>query len=193
MTIDNAQIQKLNISIIKNPIIVEILKIVPSLHIPNWYLGAGCIAQTIWNGAHGFDPTFGIKDYDMVYFDASDLSYEAEDCVVKLAKNALRHLNAPIDVVNEARVHLWYRDRFGFNIGPYNSAEDAISNWPTTATSIGVRYNESGNFVVCAPFGLEDLFELVVKPNKKQITENIYLQKVGRWTRIWPKLKVISW
>ena len=193
MTIDNAQIQKLNISIIKNPIIVEILKIVPSLHIPNWYLGAGCIAQTIWNGAHGFDPTFGIKDYDMVYFDASDLSYEAEDCVVKLAKNALRHLNAPIDVVNEARVHLWYRYRFGFNIGPYNSAEDAISNWPTTATSIGVRYNESGNFVVCAPFGLEDLFELVVKPNKKQITENIYLQKVGRWTRIWPKLKVISW
>ena len=190
---DNAQVQKLNISIMKNPIVGEILKIAPSLRIPNWYLGAGCIAQTIWNEAHGFDPTFGIKDYDMVYFDVSDLSYEAEDRVVRLTKNALSHLNAPTDVVNEARVHLWYRDHFGFNIEPYNSAEEAISHWPTTATSIGVRYNKSGTFIVCAPFGLEDLFELVVRPNKKQITKDIYLQKVGRWIKNWPKLKVIPW
>ena len=190
---NNVQVQMLNVSIMKNPIIEEILKIAPSLRIPNWYLGAGCIAQTVWNQAHGFDPSFGIKDYDIVYFDASDLSYEAEDRVVKSVKNALKHLNASIDVVNEARVHMWYRDHFGFNIEPYNSAEDAISNWPTTATSIGVRCGESGNFVVRAPFGLEDLFELVVRPNKKQITKDIYLQKVERWIKMWPKLNVILW
>ncbi|MHB1811288.1 MAG: nucleotidyltransferase family protein [Thermoplasmataceae archaeon] len=190
---NTAQVQVLKISIMKNPIIEEILKIAPSLRIPNWYLGAGCIAQTIWNEAHGFDPIFGIKDYDIVYFDASDLSYETEDRVIKPVKKALSHLNVPIDVVNEARVHLWYRDHFGFNIKPYDSSEDAISNWPTTATSIGVRHNESENFDVCAPFGLEDLFGLVVRPNKKQITKDIYLQKVERWIKIWPKLKVIPW
>ena len=83
---NNVQVQMLNVSIMKNPIIEEILKITPSLRIPNWYLGAGCIAQTVWNQAHGFDPSFGIKDYDIVYFDASDLSYEAEDRVVKSVK-----------------------------------------------------------------------------------------------------------
>ena len=95
---NTAQVQVLKISIMKNPIIEEILKIAPSLRIPNWYLGAGCIAQTIWNEAHGFDPIFGIKDYDIVYFDASDLSYETEDRVIKPVKKALSHLNVPIDV-----------------------------------------------------------------------------------------------
>lgn len=189
----NAQVELLSLSIMKNPVVSEILKIVPSLHIPNWYIGAGCIAQTVWNEAHGFDPSFGIVDYDVVYFDASDLSYEAEDRVLKTVKKNLSHLKASIDVKNEARVHLWYQYRYGFAIEPYNSAEDAISKWPTTATSIGVRYNESGNLVVCAPFGLEDLFQLVLRPNKKQVTKDLYLEKVERWTKLWPRLKVVPW
>ena len=26
------------------------------LELPGWYLGAGCIAQTVWNAAHGKAP-----------------------------------------------------------------------------------------------------------------------------------------
>ena len=46
--------------------------------LPNWYLGAGGIAQTVWNLQHGVEPAVGIKDYDLVHFDPADLSVEAD-------------------------------------------------------------------------------------------------------------------
>lgn len=55
-----------------------LLERAPSLDLPDWYLGAGCIAQTVWNARHGFDLTFGIKDDDLVYCDPDDLTAEAE-------------------------------------------------------------------------------------------------------------------
>lgn len=159
-----------NVSIMKNPIIEEILKI--ALLVAHSKL-------VTWSWTHPSDrlepgPWLRPKLW------YQGLRYSVLWCLRpllrswrsrgKICKNALTHLNASIAVVNEARVHLWYRGHFGFSIEQYNSAEDAISNWPATATSIGVKCSEFGNFVVCAPFGLEYLFELVVRPNKKQIT-----------------------
>lgn len=101
-------------------------------------------------------------------------------------------LDVKIDVTNEARVHLWYERRFGFAIAPYRSTEHAISTWPTTASSVGVRYDVNG-FIVCAPFGLDDLFSMVVRPNKRLIDEAVYEAKVQRWSQHWPRLTVVSW
>lgn len=52
----------------RSRIINEVLKRAPDLRMPNWYLGAGCVAQTVWNDAHGFESDFGIQDYDLVYY-----------------------------------------------------------------------------------------------------------------------------
>lgn len=102
-------------------------------------------------------------------------------------------LDADIDLKNEARVHLWYKSRFGIGIAPYEFVEDAIHSWPTTATSLGVRRDVTGNFITYAPFGLEDLFGLVVRPNKRQITRDVYIEKVDRWIKAWPRLRIIPW
>jgi hypothetical protein len=71
--------------------------------------------------------------------------------------------------------------------------EHAIDSMPTTVTSIGVRRNGRGALDVYAPFGLTDLFGSIVRPNKRQITRDIYERKLARWTRIWPHLQVIAW
>ena len=55
-----------------------------------------------------------------------------------------------------------------------------------------VRFDAAG-FRVYAPFGLNDLFAMIVRPNKVQITEAIYQAKVARWTACWPRLEVIPW
>jgi hypothetical protein len=89
-------------------------------------------------------------------------------------------------------VHLWYQDRFGYSIKPYSSSADAIASFPTTATSVGIR-RVFGKFECCAPFGLDDLFGLVVKPNKRQITRAIYEAKIARWRSIWPRLTILPW
>ena len=81
---------------------------------------------------------------------------------------------------------------FGYAIEPYTSTEAAIRTWPTTATAVGVRMTRGVPFVF-APFGLQDLFGLVVRANRVQITRAIYERKVARWTRCWPSLTVLPW
>jgi uncharacterized protein len=135
---------------------------------------------------------FGVKDVDLIYFDSQDLSLEAELGHERRLRDLFQHLPIKLDVKNEARVHLWYKDRFGYAIEPYSSSADAIATFPTTATSVGIRQIRS-KFECCAPFGLDDLFSLVVRPNKGQITRAIYEAKVDRWRSIWLRLTFLPW
>jgi len=87
----------------------------------------------------------------------------------KGAPNSSSSTWVELDVTNEARVHLWYEQRFGRPIPPYRSAEHAIGHLADDRVSIGVRY-EAAEFVVCAPFGLSDLFAMIVRPNRAKVT-----------------------
>jgi uncharacterized protein len=185
--------QRLEEMLRENGVVWEILTRVPRLQLPDWYLGAGCIAQTVWNELHGFSPTTNIKDYDLVYFDPSDPSRQAEESRARDARALLVDIPGELDVANEARVHIWYADHFGYAITPYSSVEDGIASWPTTATAIGVRMELDGRVTTYAPFGLEDLFGLIVRPNMRQITKAIYDKKVQRWSACWPRLTVVPW
>ena len=175
-----------------------ILSRAPALELGPYYLAAGAIPQTVWNVQAGRPADADIDDYDLVYFDDRDLSHEAEHHVILRARALFADI-APhdgpgrVEVRNEARVHLWYAEHFGYEIEPYHSVEQAIDTFPTTVTSIGVRRNASGLLDIYAPFGLADLFASIVRPNKRQITRAIYERKLARWTRIWPHLQAMPW
>jgi len=175
----------------QNEALWDCLHRIPALNLASWYLGAGCVAQTIWNLAHGKAPGADILDYDLVYYE-SELSEERERAVTRKARELVADLQIELDVTNEAHVHIWYPKQFGYRIQPYLSTEDAIGTWPTTATAIGVR-PRGRQLEVCAPFGLDDLFNLVVRPNRVQITPAIYNAKVTRWVSRWPSLVVCRW
>jgi uncharacterized protein len=175
----------------RNELVSECLARLAALDLPHWYLGGGCIAQTVWNVAHANPAATGIDDFDIAYFDA-DLSARAESEVVACVRDLLSDLPVRPDVKNQARVHLWYASRFGYEILPYASCEDALAAWPTTAAAIGVR-QVNGRLLVEAPFGTDDLLGLVVRPNRVQITPEIYAAKVGRWGRVWPLLQILPW
>ena len=174
-----------------NAALWEALHRFPALGLPGWYVGAGCVAQTVWNIAHRKRPDTDILDCDLVYFER-DLSEERECVVTTRARALVADLPLALDVKNQARVHLWYARRLGYEILPYRSTEDAIATWPTTATAIGVRPH-GGVLEAWAPFGTTDLFDLVIRPNRVQITPAIYDAKVARWIRCWPSLVVLRW
>lgn len=184
--------EKLKEIIFKNGIVAEILYRAEKVNLPNWYLGAGCIAQTVWNYFHDYELNNNINDYDLVYFDENEMSYEAEDLIIEKVKDEFRDLHINLDVKNQARVHLWYKEHFGYSIKPYNNIEDAISSWPTTSTSIGIKIIND-KLVYYAPFGINDLMNMTVRANKKQITMDIYEGKIERWKKCWPKLNIIEW
>ncbi len=186
------QLRALERALAASPTVTTILERAAGLGLPDWYLGAGAIAQTVWNELHGYAPGNGIRDYDVVYFDIDDLSADGETRVADALTAQLVDRAIRVDVKNQARVHLWYERRFGTRIGPYRSSGHAISTWPTTATSVGVRVEQS-QLRVCAPFGLHDVFAMVARPNKTLITREVYEAKVRRWQATWPRLTVLGW
>jgi len=80
---------------------------------PDWWLTAGAVFQTVWNVLDERDPRSGIGDHGVFYYDATDLSWEAEDAVIRRAAALFADLDATVEVRNEARVHLWYEEHFG--------------------------------------------------------------------------------
>lgn len=176
----------------QSPVVSKIFSRWSDLNLPNCWLVAGAVVQSHWNHAHGFPSDQGIKDIDIVYFDQADLSQETEWEHALRINGLYGDLGIGVDVKNEARVHLWYEGRFGYPIDAYSSVESAIATFPTTAGSIGIRPNDHG-YESIAPFGFDDLINLIVRPNKIQVTPSIYAEKVCRWKKIWPLLEFIEW
>ena len=157
-----------------------------------YYIAAGCITQTVWNALHGYAPTYGIKDADIIYFNDSGTTIDEEKEFESKMRQTLPDFPFEIDVKNEALVHLWYEKKFKRPLEPYVSLEDAIDTWPTTASAVGVK-KVDGRYECYAPFGLDDLFSLIVRPNKRLVTKEVYCSKATRWKEKWPQLTIIPW
>ena len=104
-----------------NRVNAQILERFPKLGIRDWWLTSGCVAQTVWNMRTGRPATEGINDYDVVYF-ADDPSAEAEDQVIRDAGKLFADLPVTVEVRNQARVHLWYPEKYGIAYSPLTTA-----------------------------------------------------------------------
>ena len=85
----------------------EILERFEETALPDSWLVAGCIAQTIWNLRCRRPAELGLKDVDLIYFDDQDLSFDAEASHERRLRDLFRRFPLKLDVKNEARVHLW--------------------------------------------------------------------------------------
>jgi hypothetical protein len=187
------QLTHLQAALGENPTLIEVLARAASMDLPGWYLVAGCVYQTVWNVATGQPAEAGILDYDLAYFDDSDLSWEAEDGVIRAGSTVFAGLPAPVQVRNQARVHLWYEPKFGVPCPPHASTEAAIDTYEATNACVGVRSEASGRWRVYAPHGLSDVFNLVVRPNPVLAPRHVYQAKTRRWRQQWPELTILPW
>lgn len=188
---EDALVRQLSDLAAGHPTIARILSRWDEIALPDACLTGSMVAQARWNEAFGFDPHHGIVDADIVYFDADDLSGEAEKRAEAQIAMLFGDLPVSVDVKNQARVHLWYAAKFGHAIEPYRSVADAIDTYPTTAAAIGLRGRAA--LEVIAPFGLTDLLHPLVRANATQITESYFAKKVARWRQYWPDLEILPW
>jgi DNA-binding SARP family transcriptional activator len=186
------QIVALRQTLSSNELLLEIMRRISRLKLPNWYVVAGGIVQTVWNVLTGRPVGAGIRDYDVIYHDPRDLSRAAEDDVISRAALLFSDLDAVVEVGNQARVHLWYEQRFGVPCAPYPCTEAAIDTFPAQTTCVGVHL-DGAEWKVYAPYGLSDMFNLVVRPNPILAPAAVYADKTRRWQRIWPELTVLPW
>lgn len=187
------QLKHLQKVLATNPVLVDVLTRAATLKLPNWYLAAGALSQTVWNSVSGLPPHTGIHDYDLVYHNGSDLSYEAEDTVIQAGKKLFADIGAEVEIRNQARVHIWYEKKFGVKFPPHQSVEAGIDSWISTSAMLGVRLEENGEWIFYAPRGLSDYFNMVVRPNTAIGNRESYEKKAERWKVIWKDLKVEPW
>lgn len=74
----NEQLEKFIEIIEKNKELMEMLDYISSLSLPNFYIAAGSVFQTIWNYYDDKDLNSGIKDIDIIYYNPDDLSLEKD-------------------------------------------------------------------------------------------------------------------
>ena len=164
-----------------------------AISLPEWRLIAGCLYQTVWNVLTGRPRGTGIRDYDLIYFDGSDLSWMAEDTVIRAVAAATRGCVGPVEARNQARVHLWFERRSGAPYPRLTSADEALSRYASVVHAIGVRLEHDDRFDVAAPFGLDDLFAMVIRPNRALDNAASHIEKARRAKAIWPELVVLPW
>jgi len=170
----------------QNPVNQTILDRLPTLGILDVWLVSGGVFQTVWNHQTHRPLGYGIKDYDIFYFDP-DTSYEAEDEVIRRFDQVFSDLDVDVEVRNQARVHLWFPQKFGRPYQPLRCTCDGIDRFLATACMIGI----DANGVVYAPAGLEDMVEMRLHPNYSSIFSAVhYEKKAKRWKTVWPELTV---
>jgi hypothetical protein len=172
--------------------VCEVLRRAEALDLPDWYLAAGCLFQTVWNVLDGREPTHGIGDYDLIYHDARDLTWDAEDVVIRRCAEAFADLDIEVEVRNQARVHLWYEDHFGVPCPPLRSSAEAVDRYAAHACRVAVRL-VAGRYEVYAPSGFDDLFGFVVRPNPLIAPQAVYETKTARWAQLWSRLEILPW
>ena len=179
--------------VIRNKTNLSLLERLPNLELPDWYLVAGCLFQTVWNELSGFPAEHGIQDYDVFYCDCEDLSWEAEDKVIKRCTKVFSDLGVDVQVRNQARVHLWYEHKYGAPCPQMHSSREGIDSFLNQSSCFGIRSHTDRHFDVYAPYGFTDLFNMVIRPTCNRNTPDVYYKKAQRWSQVWPKLKILAW
>lgn len=182
----------------KDEWMMDALRSVESLNLPDWWIGAGFIRDTIWDYLSEHKEKTPLNDVDIIYFDKSDFTPEELESYSTKAEDSyqekLHKLMPDVkwSVTNQARMHLFHKT------APYKNSKDALTDWAETATCIGVKL-EKGKLVLLAPHGINDLVNLIARPNP--LYKKLYAHDPGvfqrrvkekKWIEKWPKLRVVS-
>ncbi|MBN8529830.1 MAG: nucleotidyltransferase family protein [Caulobacterales bacterium] len=192
MTTDDLQARLVAI-IQANPDLMSVLRVVRGLDLPDWRIFSGAVYQAVWNAQTGRPAGHGIKDYDLGYFDASDIGWDAEDAVIRRVAAAFEEpFKSQVEVRNQARVHLWFKDRFGEDYDALPNTDAALARFVAPAFAVGVRLEADDAISVVAPFGLRDVFDMVIRPNPDRPLAKGWTRTIDNARGRWPEIKVVQ-
>ncbi|WP_367615814.1 nucleotidyltransferase family protein [Plastoroseomonas hellenica] len=171
------------------PAVVEPLRLVARLGLPDVWIGAGLLRNAVWDALSGLLPGSNPPgDIDVIWFDA--LAPEAADMAIEARLHAVRP-DLPWSVRNQARMAVRNGDV------PYADARDAVAHWPETATAIAARWTGDA-LEIMAPHGLDDLLACRLRPTPhfaaSAAKRAIFAERirVKRWAARWPGLSVAA-
>lgn len=169
-----------------DPWLMGLLRAARSLELAEWCIAAGAVRNLVWDHLHNYRERTAPADIDFLFFDRVRTEPADEAEIERRLTEAMPSVRW--EAVNQATVHNYTHDH------PYASIEEAMSRWADPVTAVGVRLKALDEIAVIAPFGLGDLFDLIVRPHL--VTPNaaaVYRERVTskRWAERWPRLKIL--
>lgn len=142
--------------LLADPIRMKALYAARALTLRDGWIGAGFVRDAVWNSLHGYGQRPVSGDVDVVWFDAERAKPAHDSNLEEKLRQQAPEFNW--SVKNQARMH----QRNGND--PYHSTENALLYWPETATAVAARVGDNNAIEILAPYGLDDLFELCLRP-----------------------------
>ncbi|MEQ1756418.1 MAG: nucleotidyltransferase family protein [Micropepsaceae bacterium] len=173
-----------------DPGLTGMLEAMQSFNAPDPWLVSGALFQTVWNVLEGNSRGHGIDDYDLFYFDP-DTSVEAEDAWIKKAARHFAFADHEVQLRNQARVHLWYPQKFDLPYPELKSSCQGVDQFLVQASVVAIRQSSPAALDIYAPLGLDDIFNRILRPNPlwKGQPRKEYKVKCDRYLRNWPSLR----
>ena len=157
---------------------------------PDWLLGGALIRDRVWNHMHGFTREEQPGEVYLAFYDPGSVDGEMERAVWSALTSEAPDITW--DVGNQAAVHFWYSRVFGCPVEPRSCSADWLAASLETATAVGLRLGADDTIEVVAPYGLEDLFDLVSRCNPCHVTGD----ECGPWVggagiaERWPRMQI---
>jgi hypothetical protein len=171
---------------------MALLRTVRACDLPDWFVGAGVIRNITWDYLHGYSEPTPVADVDVAFFDPTNLTPERD----RAAQQQLqaRQPEIPWEATNQAAVHLWYKAVFGDAVPPLASTLDAIGTWPETVTCTGARLLPDDTLLIAAPYGLADLFNLILRRNPRRVSLERFQERVQQKKILekWPQVRELE-
>lgn len=175
------------------PVLMEVLEGLRADGLPDQLVVAGAIYNLAWNRLTDRPALAGINDIDVFYHDP-DTSWDAEDAVIRRLAARFAHLPLPVQVRNQARVHLWFPQKFGVtDFAPLTSSGEMLGRYASKTHAVGARLEADGRMTVLAPFGLDDIFSFRIVPNPVLPNRPAHETKGARAKSVWPEITVVPW
>jgi uncharacterized protein len=168
-----------------DPWMMDCLRAVERLRLPDWYIGAGFLRNAVWDFLHDKQSRTPLNDVDVVYYDPADLRPGTEGKLEVALQSEFPGI--AWEVRNQARMHI------SNGHPPYRDTEHSMAHWPETPTCVGARIESDGSLKVAAPFGIEENWSLWVRPNPLvRYPASVYNDRIRskHWLEHWPKLQV---
>ena len=175
-----------------DPGLMHVLTVVRDQGLPDWRIFSGAVYQSVWNALTGRPAGYGVRDYDVGYFDP-DTSWDAEDVIIKRVAAAFDEpFRSTVEVRNQARVPIWFPAHFGEPYDPLSGTDEALERFVAPALAVGVRLEADDTISVAAPLGLEDVFALTLRPNPDRPVAKDWSRVIERALARWPELTIVE-
>lgn len=87
---------------------------------------------------------------------------------------------------------IWFKDKFGEDYAPIASTAEALPRFVAPAFAVGVRLEADDSVTVVAPFGLDDVFDMIIRPNPLRPLAKDWAKVTAKAKSRWPELTIVG-